>query len=72
MNSVPLPNAEVLWASTREVFNIYQAEECGCKIITIANDILKKLGSIGITLEQASLNTVIDFYECAQKSGYKI
>lgn len=70
VDSIPLPKAEVLWASTREVINIFQAEDCGCKIITIANDILKKLNSIGITLEQASLNTVKEFYECAQKSGY--
>lgn len=72
VNSIPMPQAEVLWASTREVINIFQAEDCGCKIITVANDILKKLGSVGITLEQASLNTVLEFYECAQKSGYKL
>lgn len=72
IKSKPLPKAELLWASTREVFNIFQAEECGCKIITIANDILNKLGSVGISLEQTSLDTVRYFYECAQKSGYKL
>lgn len=68
----PLSKAELLWASTREVYNIFEAEECGCKIITVANDILAKLGSVGTPLEQASLDTVRYFYECAQKSGYKL
>ncbi len=68
----PLPRAELLWASTREVFNIFEAERSGCKIITVANDILNKLGSVGISLEQASLDTVKNFYDCAQKSGYKL
>lgn len=68
----PLPKAKLLWASTREVFNIFEAERCGCKIITVANDILAKLDMVGISLEQASLDTVMNFYECAQKSGYKL
>jgi len=72
VESIPLPNAEVLWASTREIINIFQAEDCGCKIITVGYDILKKLNAIGTSLEQASLNTVTEFYECAQKSGYKL
>lgn len=68
----PLTKAELLWASTREVYNIFEAEECGCKIITVANDILAKLPGVGTSLEQASLDTVVTFYECAQKSGYKL
>lgn len=72
LKSIPLPKAELLWASTREVYNIFQAEECGCKIITIASEILGKLSSIGTPLQQASLDTVKLFYLCAQKSGYKI
>lgn len=68
----PLPKAELLWASTREVINILEAESCGCKIITVANDILDKLDKVGTSLEQASLDTVINFYECAKKSGYKL
>lgn len=72
IESIPLPKTELLWASTREVFNIFQAEECGCEIITITNDILIKLNTIGISLEQASLDIIKTFYECAQKSGYKI
>ncbi|MCL5073250.1 MAG: transaldolase [Actinobacteria bacterium] len=72
IRSKSLTKTELLWASTREVFNIFQAEECGCDIITVANDILNKLDNVGISLEQASLDTVKNFYECAQKSGYKI
>lgn len=67
-----LPNTALLWASTREVYNIFQAEKCGCKIITVANDILSKLGSVGTPLEQASLDTVRYFHQCAQLAGYKI
>jgi transaldolase len=67
-----LLKTELLWASTREVFNIFEAERSGCKIITVANDILEKLDSIGLELEQASLNTVKNFYDCAKKSGYKL
>ncbi len=72
LKSMSLEKAELLWASTREIFNIFQAEECGCKIITIGDSILEKLDGIGIRLEDASLDTIKTFYECAQKSGYKI
>jgi transaldolase len=66
------PKAELLWASTRELYNIFQAQECGCKIITITNDILKKLNMIGKDLEELSLDTVKMFYADAQKNGYNI
>lgn len=72
IQSKPLPKGELLWASTREVYNIFEAEKCGCKIITVANDILNKLDFMDTSLEQASLDTVKYFYECAQKSGYKL
>lgn len=68
----PLPHAELLWASTREVYNIFQAQECGCHIITMAQDILHKLNSIGTPLEQVSIDTVKYFYDCAVKSRLKI
>ncbi len=64
--------AELLWASTREIFNIMQAEEAGCHIITVPNDILKKLNKWGYDLEKLSLDTVKMFYEDGLKAGYKL
>jgi transaldolase len=63
---------ESLWASTRELFNIFQAQECGVDIITVTNDILKKFSNIGKNLEQLSLETVRMFYNDAHSVGYKI
>jgi len=68
----PNPNAELLWASPREVLNIFHAEESGCHIITMTNDILKKLHLIGKDLDEYSLDTVKMFYNDAQSSGFKI
>lgn len=66
------PKAELLWASTRELLNLIQAESCGCHIITITNDILKKVPQVGKDLNQLSLETVQMFYSDAQSAGYKI
>lgn len=66
------PKAELLWASTRELLNLIQAESCGCHIITITNDILKKVPQVGKDLDQLSLETVQMFYSDAQSAGYKI
>ena len=66
------PNSKLLWASTREVFNIFQAERCGCQIITVPNDILIKLNNIKKNLNAFSIETVKMFYNDAQKAGYKI
>jgi transaldolase len=66
------PKAELLWASTRELLNLIQAESCGCHIITITNDILKKMPLVGKDLNQLSLETVQMFYSDAQCAGYKI
>jgi transaldolase len=66
------PKAELLWASTRELLNLVQAESCGCHIITITNDILKKVPLVGKDLDQLSLETVQMFYTDAQSAGYKI
>ena len=63
---------ESLWASTRELLNIFQAQECGVDIITVTNDILKKLPMIGKDLTQLSLETVNMFYNDALSLGYKI
>lgn len=65
----PFPQIELLWASSREIFNIFQAEEVGCHIITVAHDLIKKLDSIGKDLEQFSLETVKIFFEDAKKAG---
>jgi transaldolase len=68
----PLPKAELLWASTRELLNLIQAESCGCHIITITNDILKKVPQVGKDLDLLSLETVQMFYSDAQSAGYMI
>ena len=65
-------NVKILWASTRELFNIYQASQLKCHIITIPIDILKKLNLINKDLNEFSLETVKDFYRDAQSSGLKI
>lgn len=65
--------SELLWASTREVFNIVQAEEAGCRIITVPNDILKKLDKLfGYDLAELSLDTVKMFYEDGRQAGYSL
>jgi transaldolase len=66
------PNIELLWASSRELLNLFQAEQSGCHIITITNDILKKMTLVGKSLEELSLDTVKMFYNDAHSSGYKI
>jgi transaldolase len=66
------PKAELLWASTRELLNLIQAESCGCHIITITNDILKKVPQVGKDLDHLSLETVQMFYSDAQSAGYRI
>ncbi|TSC58309.1 MAG: transaldolase [Parcubacteria group bacterium Greene0416_79] len=66
------PKAELLWASTREVLNIMQAEEAGCHIITVPNDILKKLSKWGYDLTALSLDTVKMFYEDGKQAGYSL
>lgn len=66
------PKAELIWASPRELLNIFQADEIGCHIITVTNDILKKLSLVGYDLDQYSLDTVKMFYKDAQSAGFKI
>lgn len=63
------PQVELLWASTRELFNIVQADACGCHIITVTNDLLKKLHLLGKDLLEFSLETVKMFYEDAKKAS---
>ena len=66
------PKAELIWASPRELLNIYQAGEVGCHIITATNDILKKLSLVGKDLDAYSLETVEMFYKDAKAAGYSI
>jgi transaldolase len=66
------PKTELLWASTRELLNLFQAESCGCHIITITNDILKKLPLVGKDLHELSLETVQMFHNDAKAAGYNI
>jgi len=67
-----LRNVNLLWASSRELLNIFQAEECGCDIITVTNDILKKIHLINKDLEELSLDTVKMFYNDGKAVGFKI
>lgn len=66
------PRVEVLWASPRELLNVFQADEIGCHIITVTPDVLKKLSGVGKSLETFSLETVEMFYRDAQRAGYTI
>lgn len=66
------PLAELIWASPRELLNIFQAESIGCHIITATSDILKKLAFAGKDLEGYSLETVKMFYKDAQAAGFTI
>ena len=65
-------NAKLIWASPRELLNVFQANEIGCHIITATNDILKKLELVGKDLEEFSLETVKMFYDDATKSKFSI
>jgi transaldolase len=66
------PKAELIWASPRELLNIFQADAVGCHIITATNDILKKLSLVGKDLSRYSLETVEMFYKDAKAAGYSI
>lgn len=62
----------LLWASTREVYNVFQAEQCGCAAITMSPELTRKLELIGKDLDKYSMETVMQFHEDAKKAGYKI
>ena len=66
------PKSEILWASTRELFNIFQAESIGCQIITIPHDIINKFHLLGKNLTELSLETVQTFYKDAKSAGFRI
>jgi transaldolase len=68
-----LPEAELLWASVREVLNIFQAAECGCDIVTVPHDILDKVAKLGgMDLAELSLDTVKMFHKDAVAAGFKL
>jgi transaldolase len=66
------PKAELLWASSRELLNIFQADEIGCHIITVTGDVIRKLALIGKDLDQYSLETVATFYRDALSAAFTI
>ena len=66
------PGMELIWASPRELLNIFQADSIGCHIITATSDVLQKLALVGKDLEEFSLDTVKMFHSDAMKSGFKV
>lgn len=66
------PLAQLLWASPRELLNIFQANEIGCHIITATNDLLTKLNLVGKNLDEYSLDTVKMFFNDAKSAGYNV
>lgn len=68
----PYAQLELIWASPRELLNIFQADEMGCHIITVTNDILNKLSQVGKDLAEFSLDTVKMFYKDAQAAGFSL
>ena len=68
----PFPNQQLIWASPRELLNIFQADAVGCHIITVTNDVLKKLELVGKDLSAYSLETVRMFFDDACKAGFTL
>lgn len=66
------PAAELIWASPRELLNIFQADAIGCQVITVTNDILKKLSLVGYDLTDYSLDTVKMFHADAASAGFQL
>ena len=66
------PGSELIWASPRELLNIFQADDLGCHIITVTNDVLKKLSLVGKDLTEFSLETVKMFYEDGKRAGFEL
>ena len=66
------PASELIWASPRELLNIFQADDIGCHVITVTNDILKKISLVGYDLDQYSLDTVKMFYKDSVDAGFSL
>ena len=68
----PQPKAELVWASSREILNIFQADAIGCHVITVTKDILGKLSLVGYDLGDCSLETVKMFYDDGRVAGFSL
>ena len=68
----PYPQLELIWASPRELLNIFHANQVGCHIITVTHDVLKKLSLVGKDLDEYSLDTVKMFRNDAVKAGFQL
>ena len=68
----PHPNQQLIWASPRELLNLFHADAVGCHVITMTNDLLKKLTLVGKDLADYSLDTVRMFYDDAAQAGYAL
>ncbi len=64
--------SELIWASPRELLNVFHADAVGCHVITVTNDILKKLSLVGNDLDDYSLDTVKMFYQDATAVGFRL
>jgi transaldolase len=67
-----LPHLELIWASPRELLNIFHADVTGCHVITVTHDLLRKAALVGKDLNQYSLETVKMFYDDAKRAGYSL
>ena len=68
----PHPESELIWASPRELLNVFQADAIGCHIITVTPDVLKKLSLVGKDLDEYSLDTVKMFRADAVAAGFTL
>jgi transaldolase len=68
----PYPQQELIWASPRELLNVFQADAIGCHIITVTHEVLKKLSLVGKDLDQYSLETVKMFHSDAVAAGFSL
>lgn len=66
------PNTALIWASPRELLNVFQADDIGCQVITVTNDIIKKLSLVGKDMDEYSLETVKMFYDDGKAAGYTL
>jgi transaldolase len=66
------PRAELIWASPRELLNIFQADAIGCQVITVTEEILSRLPRVGYDLAEYSLETVRMFHDDARRAGFQL
>jgi transaldolase len=68
----PYPRQELIWASPRELLNVFHADSVGCQIITVTPDVLKKLALVGKDLGEYSLETVRMFHDDGRAAGFRL